>query len=118
MVEVIKAVLRADKWTALPPGFGHVWMHPADRDVTILAHIGPIDPPPALSETLIFVCPLALKLENITPDRTVYLRTKVGSLPVRIDLALIGAALKQFGASPFGVSETGTAPHAPFTVTR
>lgn len=117
-VEVIETVLRPDEWTALPPGFGHVGLRPADAGVAILAHIGQVDAPPTLAETLVFVCPVVLSLKALAPDRTVYLRTKAGSLPVRIDLAPVGADLTQFGPSPFARPEDGSTVYAPFTLTR
>lgn len=103
-------VLRADEWFAVPAGYGHLSIRIADQRAVILAHIGPVDTPPTLAEHVIFVCPVALSVANIPPERTVYLRTKRGSMPVRLDLAPIGAPVAQFGPSPFVGSEEGPAP--------
>lgn len=103
-------VLRADEWFAVPAGYGHLSIRIADRRAVILAHIGPVDTPPTLAEQLIFVCPVALSVASIPPERTVYLRTERCSMPVQLDLAPIGAPVAQFGPSPFTGSDEGVAP--------
>jgi hypothetical protein len=103
--QVIETVLRQDEWLALPSGFGRMWLHLSDPNATVLAHLGPVDTPPTLNETMVFVCPRSMSLKSLAPDRTVYLRASVGSVAARIDLDPAGASSAHYGISPFKVPE-------------
>ena len=103
--KVVETVLRSDEWLALPPGFARMWLHLADPNATVLAHLGPVDTPPTLNETLVFVCPRSMALTSLAADRTVFVRASAGSVAARIDLDPAGAASAHYGVSPFRVPE-------------
>lgn len=101
----IETVLRSDEWLVLPSGFRRMWLHLADANATVLAHLGPVDTPPTLTETMVFVCPRSMALTSLAADRTVYLRASAGSVAARIDLDPLGAASAHYGISPFKLPE-------------
>lgn len=103
--KVIETVLRPDEWLALPTGFARLWLHLADPNAIVLAHLGQVDMPPTVTEPLIFVCPRSMSLTSLAADRTVYLRASAGSVAARIDLDPTGAASAHYGISPFKVPE-------------